>query len=153
MKSSIFQITNSKIWTISALKVFLKLNQTVVLITFSTHDKPSWNVQKILIKSRDIQLQNFQGRNPSNFWVGNLENRCLHKFVLTLSDLYLSEDLILATCSMWQALQIPTNVIDYSIAKAITTLESSHALIWWKKVSKVESIHLNSSLYVCKYVP
>ena len=55
-----------------------------------THGKPSLNMQKKLVKypiSRDIQLQNFQGRNPSNFWVGNLENWWLHKFTLTLSDL------------------------------------------------------------------
>ena len=37
--------------------------------------------------SRDIQLQNFQGRNTSNFLVATLENQWLHKFILTLSDL------------------------------------------------------------------
>ena len=42
----IFQNTNSNVWRISALKVYLKLNQKLVLITFSTHEKPSWNVQK-----------------------------------------------------------------------------------------------------------
>ena len=31
---------------------------------------------------------NFSGRNPSNFWVANLENRWLHKIILTLADLY-----------------------------------------------------------------
>ena len=46
-------------------------------------------IEKVL-KSRDIQLQNFQGRNPSNFWVGNLENKWLHKLVQTLSDLRLN---------------------------------------------------------------
>ena len=48
MRSSIFQI-----WKISALKVYLKLNQKVVLITLSTHDKPSLNMQK---KSGQIVL-------------------------------------------------------------------------------------------------
>ena len=77
-----FPNCNSKIWRISALKVYFKLNQKVVLITLCTHGKPSLNMQI----SRDIQLQNFQGRNPSNFLVANLENWWLHKFILTLSD-------------------------------------------------------------------
>ena len=42
--------------------------------------------------SRDIQLQNFQGRNPSNFWVANLENQWLHKFIPTLSDFSLLQN-------------------------------------------------------------
>ena len=63
---------------ISALKGFLKCNHKVALITLNTHDKPSLNMQKkSLVKlshiSRDVQLQNFQGRTPSNFWVANLE--------------------------------------------------------------------------------
>ena len=69
MRSSIFQITNQK-----NLKDFcpksLKLNQKVVKITLSTYDKPSLNMQKNGSDcpiSRDIQFQNFQGRNPSNF--------------------------------------------------------------------------------------
>ena len=53
MESSIFQIINSKIRRISALKVYLKLNQKVVLKTLSTHDKPSLNMQK---KSGQIVL-------------------------------------------------------------------------------------------------
>ena len=36
---------------------------------------------------RDIQLQNFTARNPHDIFVGNLEIRWLHKFILTLSDL------------------------------------------------------------------
>ena len=32
---------------------------------------------------------NFQTWNPSNIWGGNLENWFFHKFILTLSDLYL----------------------------------------------------------------
>ena len=70
MKSSLFQISNSKISRISALKVYLKLNQKVVKTTLSTYDKPSLNMQKIGTNcpiSRGIQLKNFQGRNPSNF--------------------------------------------------------------------------------------
>ena len=31
-----------------------------------------------------IQLQNFQVRNPSNFWVGNLENRCLWLYLVQI---------------------------------------------------------------------
>ena len=64
----------------------------MALITLSSHDKPSLSIQNKIWSnhpiSRDIQLQNFQGINPSNFWVGNLENRWLHKSVLILSDLY-----------------------------------------------------------------
>ena len=48
MKSLIFQISNSKIWRISALKVGLKLNQKVVRIFLSTYDKPSLNIKKKL---------------------------------------------------------------------------------------------------------
>ena len=53
MKSSIFQISNSKIWRISALKVYLKFYQQLVLITLSTHGKNSLNIQK---KSGQIVL-------------------------------------------------------------------------------------------------
>ena len=53
MKSSIFQISNSKIWRISALKVYLKLNQKEVLINLSTHGKPSLKMKK---KSGQIVL-------------------------------------------------------------------------------------------------
>ena len=42
-----------KIWRISALKVYLKLNQKVVLTDVSTHGKPSLNMQK---KSGEIVL-------------------------------------------------------------------------------------------------
>ena len=42
-----FQISNSKIWEITALKVYLKLNQKVVRITLSTYHKPSLNMKKI----------------------------------------------------------------------------------------------------------
>ena len=42
--------------------------------------------QIILSIARDIQVQNFRDRNPSNFCVGNLENPRHHKFILTLSD-------------------------------------------------------------------
>ena len=40
MKTSIFQISNSKILRISVLKVYLKLNQKLVRITLSTYYKP-----------------------------------------------------------------------------------------------------------------
>ena len=46
MKSSIFQISNSKIWRISALKVYLQLNQKAARITLTKYDKPSLNMQK-----------------------------------------------------------------------------------------------------------
>ena len=79
MKSFVFQTCNSKIWRISDQKVYLKLNQKVVLTDVSTHGKPSLNMQKKVWWdcpiSRDIELQNFHGRNPSNFWVANLENQ------------------------------------------------------------------------------
>ena len=49
MKSSmIFQITNENIVRISALKVYLKFNKKLVLITLSTHGKSSFNMQKHL---------------------------------------------------------------------------------------------------------
>ena len=68
----------------------MKLNQKVVRVTLSTNDKPTLNMIKNGSNCpifRDIQLQTFQGRNPSNVWVANLENQWLHKFVLDLSDL------------------------------------------------------------------
>jgi hypothetical protein len=33
------------------------------------------------------KLQKNQGRNPYNIFVAILENRCLHKFILSLTDL------------------------------------------------------------------
>ena len=60
-------------------------------MTLSAHGKPSLNMQNIGSNCpifRGIELQNFQGRNPWNFWVSNLENRWLHKSTQTLSDLY-----------------------------------------------------------------
>ena len=33
--------------------------------------------------------RNFQGRIPCNIFVAILENRCPHKFILSLTDLYL----------------------------------------------------------------
>ena len=90
-KSSIFQISNSKIRRISALKVYLKLNQKVVRVTLSTNDKPSLNMQKkigqIVLYLQIFNFKTFRARNPSNFGVANLENRWLYKFILTLSDL------------------------------------------------------------------
>ena len=32
-------------------------------------------------------LERWRSGNPSNIWSGNMENWCLHKFILTLSDL------------------------------------------------------------------
>ena len=34
-----------------------------------------------------LVYKNFQGRNPSNIFVAILENQCLHKFILKLSNL------------------------------------------------------------------
>ena len=53
----------------------MKLIQKGVGTTLSACDKPSLNTYaKKYSISRDIQLQNFQGRNHSNFRVANLEN-------------------------------------------------------------------------------
>ena len=95
MKSYIFQITNSKIWRISALKVYLKLNHKVVLITLSTHGKPSLNMQKqsgqIVLCLDIFNFKTFRAEILQIFeLVIYLENWWLHKFILTLSDLYQS---------------------------------------------------------------
>ena len=61
------------------------------------------------------------------------------------------ECITLTTCSMWRALQITTNVIDYSIAKAITTLESSQ---WYgdrKYLKSSQSIITLAFMYVNMY--
>ena len=50
MKLSIFQITNENIVRIFALKVYLKFNLKKVLITLSTHGKPSSDMQRNLVK-------------------------------------------------------------------------------------------------------
>ena len=153
MKSSIFKITNSKIWRISPLKVYLKLNQKVVLITLSTHDKTSLNMQKDLVKfSKDIQLQNFQGRNFSNFWVGNLGNRWLHKFILTLSDLWNCPLFLGQFFCIWKKKR---KCMEKPGKSLLRTLESSRflnsALFWCfvKKIFLVESwnIMLNFSTF------
>ena len=43
-----------------------------------------------IIKTNHMYLayKTFQGRNLSNFFGGNLENQWFHKYILTLSDLY-----------------------------------------------------------------
>ena len=45
---------------------------------------------KSYLKSKPLHLvyKNFQGRNPYNILLVFLENQCLHKFILSLSDLY-----------------------------------------------------------------
>jgi hypothetical protein len=49
-----------------------------VLITLSAHGKLSLNGYAKILSNRptsgDIQLQNFQGRNSYNIFVGNLKN-------------------------------------------------------------------------------
>ena len=107
MKSSIFQISHSKIWRISALKVYLKGNQKVVHTTniFSTQGKPSLTIQKNWSNcpiSRDIQHQNFKGRNPSNCWAGNLKNHWLHKFSLTFRQIWTTVSSTIYSISTWK---------------------------------------------------
>jgi hypothetical protein len=57
----------------SALKVYLKPNQKIVRITFSTYDKPSLKMQKNWVKL-SYSTSKLSGHNLSNFWVANLEN-------------------------------------------------------------------------------
>ena len=46
-----------------------------------------------IIKTNHMYLvyKTFQGRNLSNFFGGILENRWFHKYILTLSDLYINK--------------------------------------------------------------
>ena len=44
-------------------------------------------LQQNIARISALAYKNFQGRNPSNIYVAILENQCIHKFVLRLSDL------------------------------------------------------------------
>ena len=43
--------------------------------------------RKNIARISALVYKNFQGRNPSNIFVAILENQCILKFVLRLSDL------------------------------------------------------------------
>ena len=65
-----FQISNSRIWEITALKVYLMLNQKVVRITLSTYDKPSLNMPKNWVKLSYIwrySTSNLSGQKSFKF--------------------------------------------------------------------------------------
>ena len=79
MKPLSFQITDSKIWRISALKDYLSLIK-------NNENKKKFG-QIILHLFRDIQFQNFRGRNPSNFEFLIWKNWWCHKLILNFSDL------------------------------------------------------------------
>ena len=46
------------------------------------------NCNENIARISAVVYKNFQGRNPTNIFVVILENQCLQKFVLRLSDLY-----------------------------------------------------------------
>ena len=82
MKTLIFQNSNENIVRISALKVF-KIWQ----ISYAQHITVCPPGFKKLFKPLHLVYKNFQGRNPYNIFVAILENQCLYKFFLSLSDL------------------------------------------------------------------
>ena len=99
MKKLIFKNSNKNIGRISALKVF-RHNLADKLILFKpgrvganynpTHYcLPHPRIQKAIYNPVSSQ-KNFQGRNPYRIFVAILENQCLHKFLLSLSDLQLA---------------------------------------------------------------
>ena len=75
MKTSIFQNSNKNIVKISALKFLLH---------------PGDLVNKKAYRKPQRSYKNFQGREPYNIYVANLENPCPRKFVLSLTDLYVN---------------------------------------------------------------
>ena len=79
MKSKIFQIANEKFLWISALQVYI--DQVLMLLFFSRRLNSLRCVHNI------PSLNNIPGQNPSNIFVGNLEKRRRHIFILRLSDL------------------------------------------------------------------
>jgi hypothetical protein len=72
MRTLIFQNSYKNIARISALKVFI-----ASLKPQKASRKPPGSYKKS------------QGKNPYNIFVANLGNSCLHKFILSLTDLYL----------------------------------------------------------------
>ena len=60
MKSLIFQISNSKIWRISALKVYFKLNQKVVRKTL--HMTNLFDMGQIVLYLKIVNFKIFRGK-------------------------------------------------------------------------------------------
>ena len=94
MKTSIFQNNKENIVTISALKSYVASlglpgnffgfpeDLESNIINKKANKKP----QKASRKPPG-SYKKFQGRNPHNIFIAILENRCLHKFILSLTDL------------------------------------------------------------------
>ena len=85
MKSPIFHFSNSKIWRISALKVHLKINQKLIIITLSTNGKSSLNLKK---KSGQIILY-LEIFNFKTFWPLRFASKCRIFGVFESSPTYL----------------------------------------------------------------
>ena len=88
METLIFQNSNENIVRISVLKIFKDI------IIFKPRGKIMPNTLlsgppgfKKLSKPLYLVYKNFQDRNPYNIFIAILENQCLHKFTLILSDL------------------------------------------------------------------
>ena len=104
MKTSIFQNSNKNIVGISALKfcvAFWELPGSFPGSFFglpgdlliSVLNKEAYSKPKKASRKPQGSNKNFQGRNPYNIFVAILENRCHHKFILSLTDLYLEKHL------------------------------------------------------------
>ena len=52
-----------------------------------------WGLSKEAYRKPQGSYKNFQGRYPYNVFVAILENRCHHRFILSLTDLYLEKHL------------------------------------------------------------
>ena len=71
---------NSYFFKDECIKVTKSQNKFVKTLIFQNRNENIARISALVYK-------NFQGRNSSNISVAILENQCLHKFVLRLSDL------------------------------------------------------------------
>jgi hypothetical protein len=101
MNSSIFQITNKNIVKISALKVYLKFNWKIVLITWtlSKHGKPSWS---------NLEISNFKTFRAVILTLFSLIIWKIDDFINSFW-LYLTFKLSPSTPSIMQTSTIPSN--------------------------------------------
>ena len=92
MRTPIFQNSNDNIASISALKVFIaSLGLLGIFLGLPVTCRLPYLLYYLLSSGSPKKLprryKKFQGRNPYNIFVAILENRCLRKSILSLTEI------------------------------------------------------------------
>ena len=119
MITPIFQNSNENIVGISALQFFEAswgllgrfLGLPGDLVSNIINKEAYRKLQKYSRKPKGSH-KNFQGRNPYNIFIAILENRCPHRFILSLTDLYL----LLSNSQVTSLISKQFNSRHYSVA-------------------------------------